>query len=154
MILHCATPVTVNGTPCAVSTFSHIGFSVITSRDKRWTSVTSHHAQAHPPTIVLFLVDPQQPPEINEQETRRQHYALSLWWRDYLTDGNVIQFDKHLMVSSFDFDITKVGTSKPRMVVITYARRDFFTLTLLEFLFFYVLDGWIAGKFNAWYTKA
>lgn len=63
IILHCATPVTVNGTPCAVSTFSHMGFNVITSSDKRWTSVTSHQAHAHPPTIVRFLVDPQHPPE-------------------------------------------------------------------------------------------
>lgn len=62
MILHWATPVTVSGTPCAVSTPSHIGFKVMTSSDRRWTSVTNHHAHAHPPTIVRFLVDPQHPP--------------------------------------------------------------------------------------------
>ena len=28
-----------------------------------WTSVTSHQAQAHPPTTVCLLVDPQHPPE-------------------------------------------------------------------------------------------
>lgn len=62
MILHCATPVTVRGTPWAVSTPSHIGFNVITSSDSRCTSVTSHHAQAQPPTIVRFFVEPQHPP--------------------------------------------------------------------------------------------
>lgn len=62
IILHCATPVTVRGTPWAVSTFSHIGLRVITLRERRCTSVTSHQAQAHPPTIVRFLVEPQQPP--------------------------------------------------------------------------------------------
>ena len=35
----CATPVTVNGTPCAVSTFSQIGFRVITSRDNLKQSI-------------------------------------------------------------------------------------------------------------------
>lgn len=62
MILTWATPVTVSATPWAVSTISHIGLSVITSRESFWTSVTSHHAHAQPPTIVLFFVDPQQPP--------------------------------------------------------------------------------------------
>lgn len=62
MILTWATPVTVSATPCAVSTISHIGLSVITSNESFWTSVTSHQAQAHPPTIVRFLVDPQHPP--------------------------------------------------------------------------------------------
>jgi len=62
MILHWATPVTVSGTPWEVSTFSHIGLRVITLRESRCTSVTSHHAHAQPPTIVRFLVDPQQPP--------------------------------------------------------------------------------------------
>lgn len=66
MILHWATPVTVSGTPCAVSTPSHIGFKVITSSERRWTSVTNHQAHAHPPTIVRFLVDPQHPPKIKE----------------------------------------------------------------------------------------
>ncbi len=32
-VITCATPVTVRGTPWAVSTFSHTGFRVITSRD-------------------------------------------------------------------------------------------------------------------------
>ena len=36
----------------------------LTSNDKRWTSVTSHHAHAHPPTRVFFDLDPQQPPKI------------------------------------------------------------------------------------------
>lgn len=62
MILHCATPVTVRGTPWAVSTPSHIGFRVMTSRERRWTSVTHHHAHAHPPTMVTRFVEPQQPP--------------------------------------------------------------------------------------------
>lgn len=62
MILHCATPVTVNGTPCAVSTFSQHGYKVITSSDSLWTSVTSHQAHAQPPTIVTRFVDPQHPP--------------------------------------------------------------------------------------------
>lgn len=62
MILHCATPVTVRGTPCDVSTPSHIGFSVITSSERRCTSVTSHQAHAQPPTIVRFFVEPQHPP--------------------------------------------------------------------------------------------
>ena len=72
MILHWATPVTVSGTPCAVSTPSHMGFKVITSSERRWTSVTSHQAHAHPPTIVRFRVDPQQPPE--EKETNINHW--------------------------------------------------------------------------------
>lgn len=63
IILHCATPVTVKGTPCAVSTLSHIGFSVITSSDSLCTSVTRHQAHAQPPTIVRFFVEPQHPPE-------------------------------------------------------------------------------------------
>lgn len=67
MILHWATPVTVNGTPCAVSTPSHIGFSVITSSDSRCTSVTSHHAHAQPPTIVRFFVEPQHPPGMKKK---------------------------------------------------------------------------------------
>lgn len=67
MILHWATPVTVSGTPWAVSTLSHMGFSVITSKLRRCTSVTSHQAHAHPPTIVRLRVDPQQPP-MNEKE--------------------------------------------------------------------------------------
>ena len=40
----------------------------ITSNDSLWTSVTSHQAQAHPPTTVFLLVDPQQPPERNSLE--------------------------------------------------------------------------------------
>lgn len=78
MILHCATPVTVNGTPCAVSTPSHMGFRVITSRDSRCTSVTSHQAHAQPPTMVRFFVDPQQPPgnmkKINVTKILRKLY--------------------------------------------------------------------------------
>jgi hypothetical protein len=70
MILTWATPVTVRATPWAVSTISHIGLSVITSRESFWTSVTSHQAQAHPPTIVRFFVDPQHPPEKTEKKTR------------------------------------------------------------------------------------
>ena len=41
---------------------------IITSNDSLWTSVTSHQAQAHPPTTVFLLVDPQQPPERNNLE--------------------------------------------------------------------------------------
>ena len=41
---------------------------IITSNDSLWTSVTSHQAQAHPPTTVFLLVDPQQPPERNGLE--------------------------------------------------------------------------------------
>lgn len=67
MILHWATPVTVNGTPWAVSTISHMGLRVITSRDKRCTSVTIHQAHAQPPTIVRFFVGPQHPPGINKK---------------------------------------------------------------------------------------
>lgn len=87
MILHCATPVTVRGTPCAVSTPSHIGLSVMTSSDRRWTSVTSHQAHAHPPTIVLFRVDPQHPPGkmkeryivVNDYQVELiAHFSLSL----------------------------------------------------------------------------
>ncbi|KAK9730539.1 hypothetical protein QE152_g14414 [Popillia japonica] len=63
MILHWATPVTVKGTPWAVSTVSHIGFNVITSSESLWTSVTNHQAHAHPPTIVTRFVDPQHPPK-------------------------------------------------------------------------------------------
>ena len=37
---------------------------VLTSRDRRCTSVTSHHAHAHPPTRVVLDLEPQQPPEI------------------------------------------------------------------------------------------
>lgn len=69
MILHWATPVTVSGTPWAVSTLSHIGLSVITSRLRRCTSVTNHQAQAQPPTIVRLRVDPQQPP-VEEKENK------------------------------------------------------------------------------------
>lgn len=68
IILHCATPVTVNGTPCAVSTISQHGFKVITSSDNLWTSVTNHQAHAQPPTIVRFFVDPQQPPVIKQNK--------------------------------------------------------------------------------------
>jgi hypothetical protein len=70
MILTWATPVTVSATPCAVSTISHIGLRVITSSESFWTSVTSHQAHAHPPTIVRFFVEPQHPPkkvEIHEK---------------------------------------------------------------------------------------
>ena len=35
-----------------------------TSRDSLWTSVTSHHAHAQPPTRVFLAREPQQPPEI------------------------------------------------------------------------------------------
>ena len=41
---------------------------IFTSNDSLWTSVTSHQAQAHPPTTVFLLVDPQQPPERNSLE--------------------------------------------------------------------------------------
>ena len=68
MIFTWATPVTVRATPWAVSTISHIGLSVITSSESFWTSVTSHQAQAHPPTIVRFFVDPQHPPEIRKRK--------------------------------------------------------------------------------------
>ena len=37
-----------------------------TSNESLWTSVTSHQAQAHPPTTVFLLVDPQQPPAKKE----------------------------------------------------------------------------------------
>lgn len=43
----------------------------MTLRDKRWTSVTSHQAHAQPPTMVRFLVEPQQPPEIQGKEGRK-----------------------------------------------------------------------------------
>uniref|UniRef100_A0A6B0V024 Putative is1 transposase n=1 Tax=Ixodes ricinus TaxID=34613 RepID=A0A6B0V024_IXORI len=61
--LHWATPVTVRGTPCEVSTCSHRGVRVITSRDSLWTSVTSHHAQAQPPTTIFLPAVPQHPPD-------------------------------------------------------------------------------------------
>ena len=56
----------------------------ITSNDSLWTSVTSHHAQAHPPTTVFLLVDPQQPPERNSLE---KSWCINLqiirkWWTD------------------------------------------------------------------------
>ncbi len=35
---------------------------VVTSSDMRWTSVTSHQAHAHPPTMVVLVLAPQQPP--------------------------------------------------------------------------------------------
>ncbi len=35
-----------------------------TSSDMRWTSVTSHQAHAHPPTMVVLVLAPQQPPVI------------------------------------------------------------------------------------------
>ena len=38
-----------------------------TSSDMRWTSVTSHQAHAHPPTIVVLELAPQQPPAIRIQ---------------------------------------------------------------------------------------
>jgi hypothetical protein len=38
-----------------------------TSRDMRWTSVTSHQAHAHPPTMVVLELAPQQPPAIRIQ---------------------------------------------------------------------------------------
>ena len=41
---------------------------ITTSNDSLWTSVTSHQAQAHPPTTVFLLVDPQQPPGRNGLE--------------------------------------------------------------------------------------
>lgn len=78
MILHWATPVTVSGTPCAVSTPSHIGFKVMTSSDRRWTSVTNHHAHAHPPTIVRFLVDPQHPP-VKRDNNMNQWRSISIF---------------------------------------------------------------------------
>lgn len=62
MILHWATPVTVSGTPWAVSTYSQIGFRVITSKESLWTSVIPHQAHAHPPTTVTFRVARQHPP--------------------------------------------------------------------------------------------
>lgn len=67
MILHWATPVTVSGTPWAVSTISQQGFSVITSSESRCTSVTSHQAHAQPPTIVRFFVEPQHPPKMEKE---------------------------------------------------------------------------------------
>jgi hypothetical protein len=67
MILHWATPVTVNGTPWAVSTISQHGFRVMTSSDNLCTSVTSHQAHAQPPTIVRFFVEPQHPPGIRRK---------------------------------------------------------------------------------------
>lgn len=70
MILHWATPVTVNGTPWAVSTISQHGFNVITSSDNRCTSVTSHQAHAHPPTIVRFRVEPQHPPVVLKRKKK------------------------------------------------------------------------------------
>lgn len=73
MILTWATPVTVSATPCAVSTISHIGLSVITSNESFWTSVTSHQAQAHPPTIVRFFVDPQHPP----RREKRGYFSIN-----------------------------------------------------------------------------
>lgn len=38
-----------------------------TSSDMRWTSVTSHQAHAHPPTMVVLELAPQQPPAIRIQ---------------------------------------------------------------------------------------
>lgn len=40
----------------------------MTSSESRCTSVTSHQAQAHPPTMVRFFVEPQHPPERNQLE--------------------------------------------------------------------------------------
>lgn len=73
MILHWATPVTVSGTPCAVSTPSHTGFRVITFRERRCTSVTSHQAHAHPPTMVRLRVKPQQPPVTHTHTHTQPH---------------------------------------------------------------------------------
>ncbi|KAF4521166.1 hypothetical protein B566_EDAN011616 [Ephemera danica] len=42
---------------------------ILTSSERRCTSVTSHHAHAQPPTMVDFLVEPQQPPA-NTQRSR------------------------------------------------------------------------------------
>lgn len=42
-------------------------FWCFTSSDMRWTSVTSHQAHAHPPTMVVLVLAPQQPPVINIQ---------------------------------------------------------------------------------------
>uniref|UniRef100_L7LUJ2 Uncharacterized protein n=1 Tax=Rhipicephalus pulchellus TaxID=72859 RepID=L7LUJ2_RHIPC len=61
--LHCATPVTVSGTPCDVSTCSQRGVSVITSNVNLCTSVTSHHAHAQPPTTIFLPAFPQHPPD-------------------------------------------------------------------------------------------
>lgn len=87
IILHCATPVTDRGTPWAVSTLSHCGLSVITSRDRRCTSVTNHHAHDHPPTMVTRFVEPQQPPvkkyyKINSVliRTIQYYFAFELFW--------------------------------------------------------------------------
>lgn len=41
-----------------------------TSSDRYWTSVTSHHAHAHPPTIVDFFVEPQHPPEMKKNRNK------------------------------------------------------------------------------------
>jgi hypothetical protein len=40
-----------------------------TSKDSLWTSVTSHQAQAHPPTIVLLVVAPKHPPTIYKNKS-------------------------------------------------------------------------------------
>lgn len=89
MILHWATPVTVSGTPWAVSTFSHIGFRVITSSDRRCTSVTSHQAHAHPPTIVRFRVDPQQPPGVEQEEKKNWFVEWNVLVRQFKCSINV-----------------------------------------------------------------
>lgn len=87
IILHCATPVTDRGTPWDVSTLSHCGLSVITSRDRRCTSVTNHHAHDHPPTMVTRFVEPQQPPvEKNYKQNKFQYvdkcYATTTFQSD------------------------------------------------------------------------
>ena len=49
---------------CQILWTSFYFIKYITSRDRRCTSVTSHHAHAHPPTRVVLDLEPQQPPEI------------------------------------------------------------------------------------------
>ena len=85
--LTCATPVTVKATPCAVSTFSQRGFSVMTSRERLegkkeggdahyisslfeavarvaclCTSETHEHANPQSPIRIRFFDGVQQPP--------------------------------------------------------------------------------------------
>ena len=47
----------------------HLIFEIgkLTSSDSLCTSVTNHQAKAHPPTLVVLDLDPQQPPEKNKQ---------------------------------------------------------------------------------------
>ena len=56
---------------------------LFTSRDNLWTSVTSHHAHAQPPTRVFFCREPQQPPEMLNMLTwamQFQRTAKSVCW--------------------------------------------------------------------------